>query len=70
MPPVVSKVTSATFSFFLENHCDLRRPPVENVPSLVGLVGTIKVFTHRTKQRRRENQRAAELRAVQMIGIV
>ena len=43
MPPVVSKVRSATFSFFLENHCDLCRPPVENVPSLVGLVGTKKV---------------------------
>ena len=43
MPPVVSKVTSGTFSFLLENHYDLRRPPVENVPSLVGLVGTKKV---------------------------
>ena len=44
MPPVVSKVTSETFSFLLENHCDLRRPPVENVPSLVGLVGTKKTY--------------------------
>ena len=43
LPSLVSKVTSATFSFFLENHCDLRRPPVENVPSLVRLVGTKKV---------------------------
>ena len=45
MPSVVrSKVTCATFSFFLENHCDLHRPPVEIVPSLVGLVGTKKVY--------------------------
>ena len=43
MPSLVSKVTSVTFSFLLENHYDLRRPPVENVPSLVGLVGTKKV---------------------------
>ena len=42
MPSVVSKVTCVTFSFSLKNHFDLRRPPVENVPSLAGLVGTKK----------------------------